>query len=402
MPDQTAVEAAVAVIDQRLQALRHVAELDRELPFAFGRAIAPFKAWQLTTCQRLADVGLSTQAAILPRLGYMGRGDPVLDISARIAAAGGYLEDLKRQLVADPSILIVQLERQKQERNQRMATNPRRVAVVHGRNRYAKSGMFAFLSALGLEPVDWDDAIKQTGKGAPHHREILDALFTTTQAVVVLLTPDEVATLIEALQTGAQDQKARLQARPNVWLEAGMALGVKPERTILVRFENHDEPSDIEGLDYIGFDGSEKSRSRLRERLANVQCAVAVRSDWLTAGQVEIETAIQLRQNPAVSAGVPIKIGAHPSLSEEARELLLAAAEDKNGHIMYSRMLAGLSIQTNGRNFVEGGSARSAAKWEGALKELLAAHLVQERGHKGELFDVTGIGYEVADQLRAE
>jgi CAP12/Pycsar effector protein, TIR domain len=81
------------------------------------------------------------------------------------------------------------------------ASDPRRVAVVHGRNHEARDGMFDFLRALGLDPMTWDDAIHGLGKGTAHGREILDELFSTTQAIVVLLTGDEQASLSPKSET---------------------------------------------------------------------------------------------------------------------------------------------------------------------------------------------------------
>ena len=46
--------------------------------------------------------------------------------------------------------------------------------------------------------------------------------------------------------------------------------------------------------------------------------------------------------------------------------------------------------------------AQTEAKWEAALCQLRDAHLVQERGLKGEIFKLTEEGYRVAGFLRPE
>jgi len=88
-----------------------------------------------------------------------------------------------------------------------------------------------------------------------------------------------------------------------------------------------------------------------------------------------------------------------PSLSSEARELLIQASLDKEGYIFRFESLGGLNIQTNGREFVEQGSPRSLALWDGALKELIREDLLQDSGQKGEIYRLTGRGYGVADLL---
>ena len=89
--------------------------------------------------------------------------------------------------------------------------------------------------------------------------------------------------------------------------------------------------------------------------------------------------------------------GNRPELSEDAKELLREAATDKDGTILRVRTMGGTRIATNRRNFVEDGSARSEARWESALRELSEQRLIQDRGHKGEVFAVTQEGYEAAE-----
>ncbi|MFD9643048.1 TIR domain-containing protein [Streptomyces sp. NPDC059082] len=56
--------------------------------------------------------------------------------------------------------------------------------VIHGRN--ARTGVFEFLRALGLDPIEWPEAIQITGKGSPYIGEVLDTAFSNAQTVVVL------------------------------------------------------------------------------------------------------------------------------------------------------------------------------------------------------------------------
>jgi predicted nucleotide-binding protein len=60
----------------------------------------------------------------------------------------------------------------------------RTVFVVHGRNQAARKAMFAFLRAVGLNPLEWSEAIALTGSGSPYIGDILEAAFSRAQAVV--------------------------------------------------------------------------------------------------------------------------------------------------------------------------------------------------------------------------
>jgi hypothetical protein len=86
-----------------------------------------------------------------------------------------------------------------------------------------------------------------------------------------------------------------------------------------------------------------------------------------------------------------------PELSEAARELLLEAVKDMGGRIMHLRHLGGEEIQTNGRNFIDDASPRTAARWTSAINELESLGLIFARSPKREVFSVTERGYAFAE-----
>lgn len=164
----------------------------------------------------------------------------------------------------------------------------RSVFVVHGRNLAARDSLFTFLRALGLRPIEWSQAVAFTAKGSPYIGEVLDAAFSAAQAVVVLMTPDEVAYLRpEYGSPGEPDSDAAAQARPNVLFEAGMALGRHPDRTILVEHGVVRPFSDIAGRHALRLDNSPERRSELASRLETAGCAVdRTGTDWMAAGDL--------------------------------------------------------------------------------------------------------------------
>ena len=66
--------------------------------------------------------------------------------------------------------------------------------------------------------------------------------------------------------------------------------------------------------------------------------------------------------------------------------------------ILKMAVLGGKFIQAGGQKF-GGGRGREAPKWESALEELIDQGLVTERGYKGEVFELTYKGWEIADKL---
>lgn len=88
-----------------------------------------------------------------------------------------------------------------------------------------------------------------------------------------------------------------------------------------------------------------------------------------------------------------------PSLSQEARVLLKEASQDQGGSILHVRYLDGTAIQTNGKNLLPSMDRRDIAKWEEALQQLRLHGLVIDRDSKGEVFEITNFGYQVADMI---
>lgn len=88
-----------------------------------------------------------------------------------------------------------------------------------------------------------------------------------------------------------------------------------------------------------------------------------------------------------------------PQLSHEARVILKEASMDDHGTILFVRTFGGTDLQTNGKNLISEQDPRLVAKWEAALKELIQSDLVVERGYKGEVFEVSDLGYQIADMI---
>ncbi|MEI2820960.1 MAG: nucleotide-binding protein [Marmoricola sp.] len=152
-----------------------------------------------------------------------------------------------------------------------MSIDQRKVFVVHGRNESARRGLFDFLRSIGLDPIEWSEAIRMTGQGSPYIGEVLDAAFGAAQAVVVLQTPDDVAYLHESL-TYPEDPETspQMQPRPNVLFEAGMAMGRDADRTVIVELGKVKSFSDIHGKHVVRLDGSLTKRQELARRLETV------------------------------------------------------------------------------------------------------------------------------------
>ncbi|MFI6400760.1 TIR domain-containing protein [Streptomyces sp. NPDC050548] len=169
--------------------------------------------------------------------------------------------------------------------------DPRRVFVVHGRNGKARGAMFAFLRSIGLSPVEWIEAVNGTGKSSPYVGEILDTAFRQAAAILVLMTPDDLAWLKEEYQEPhepAHETQPTGQARPNVLFEAGMAIGRNEDRTLLVELGAVRPFSDIGGRHVVRMNNSTQRRQELAQRLLSAGCAVSMSgTDWHSVGDFD-------------------------------------------------------------------------------------------------------------------
>ena len=88
-------------------------------------------------------------------------------------------------------------------------------------------------------------------------------------------------------------------------------------------------------------------------------------------------------------------------LSEDAKEVLLAATEKDDQKIISVLTHSGVSFQAGNKTFCKNGSTREASKWKAALNELLENELAEDCGYKGQVFKITYDGYQLADDLRS-
>lgn len=285
----------------------------------------------------------------------------------------------------------------KPKRQEDPPMSSRDVFVIHGRDERLRAGMFEFLRSLGLNPMEWSHAVELTGKGAPYVGEVLDAAFSNAQAVVVLLTPDDLARLRPEL-CGTTEPGHELsftpQARPNVLFEAGMSMARNPDQTIMVEIGKLRPFSDVGGRHTLRMDNSAKRRNELAVRLKTAGCPVNLSgTDWQTAGDLRA---------PESHSEAEVVLTVEGRLSAGARELLVAASEDAGGTVMCVPTLQGLVVSTNRRGFTETNNPRSEAKWRAVVKELVSLGFLESVGEKGEVFVVTDAGYDLAERLREE
>jgi CAP12/Pycsar effector protein, TIR domain len=141
----------------------------------------------------------------------------------------------------------------------------------------------------------------------------LDAAFDEAQAIVVLITGDDIARLRTIFLTPndpAHEKTLTPQARPNVLFEAGMAFGRHPERTVLVSLGETRFFSDIGGRHTIRLTNSAHARQQLLSRLLTAGCPVdsVHRTDWMSEGDFDgaIRTEHDIEEVGLIAESFPV------------------------------------------------------------------------------------------------
>ena len=171
------------------------------------------------------------------------------------------------------------------------AKDTRKVFVVHGRNEKARKALFDFLRSIDLHPQEWSEWVHETGHGSPYVGNVLKEGFKVAQAFVVLMTPDDEARLRIPLQGDNEppyETDLTPQPRPNVIFEAGMALAIDEQHTILVELGSIRPISDIHGRHVVKLNNTAPKRKDLAQRLKGSGCPVNTKgNDWLEAGDFD-------------------------------------------------------------------------------------------------------------------
>jgi len=164
----------------------------------------------------------------------------------------------------------------------------RTVFLVQGRYQAANEAMTDLLTSLDLRVLAWEEVVQATGEGNPYIGDVLKRGMQDAAAIVVLFTAEERVQLDVSLVPDATSEELRPghQPRPNVLLEAGMALAAYPKRTLIVQLGDVRAATDLGGKHLLRIGGSGlKWRNDLVTRLGSIGLEPRTTSSrYLTAG----------------------------------------------------------------------------------------------------------------------
>ena len=192
------------------------------------------------------------------------------------------------------------------------ASPRRRVFLVHGRDRFAREALTALLRAFDLKVIDWREASAHAGGGTPYTGDIVAAGMELADAVVVLLTPDDIGYVRPAFRMtgdGPNDLGPTGQPRLNVIFEAGMAMARDRKRVVLVEVGQVRKMSDIEGLNIIRMSNDPGDRRDLAQRLKSAGLAVDLDGEeWRQVGDFDRPALKAVDLEPASEDAAPAEV----------------------------------------------------------------------------------------------
>lgn len=171
-------------------------------------------------------------------------------------------------------------------------TKENSVFVVHGRDRKLTDAVYQLLGALGLKPLEWGHAIKAAQGANPFVSDAVQKILEKAQAIVVLLTPDDLVQLkpqfVDPKREKHTEGKPRGQSRPNVIFEAGLAIGAHHAKTLIVQVGDVKPFTDIGGMHILHLSDSAASRNDFAKRLGKLGCKLDQDGDhWLRTGELK-------------------------------------------------------------------------------------------------------------------
>jgi hypothetical protein len=140
-----------------------------------------------------------------------------------------------------------------------------RVLLIHGHDSIGVKEVARLVERLGLEPILWQEALDRIGLMSPSVIERFRSCLDIAQGVMIVM------------EGGLGESEL------NLVFEAGLALGLAEERTVVVQLGDQTPPDDLAAVNILRLRSTEESAGALSAALIGAGCAIPVPPDGLTS-----------------------------------------------------------------------------------------------------------------------
>ena len=174
---------------------------------------------------------------------------------------------------------------EKQETSAASQPQRNKVFTIGGSSEKTKKALSNFLLSLGLQSMEWSEALSLTGSMDADDAEVIRRSLELCQAAVIILTNDRDTVSLQGDESGlAVIPRTEL----NALFAAGLAAGINRHRTVVVGLGNTEPFRDLPGLHMTRLDNSIDKRKELMDRLKIAGCEVKTRGKaWHISGDFE-------------------------------------------------------------------------------------------------------------------
>jgi hypothetical protein len=155
---------------------------------------------------------------------------------------------------------------------------------------------------------------------------------------------------------------------------------------------DHDQFAKVQELKVWAFSegivGHYDSHDDFRSKLSR-QLHITLRENSHLAGVID-------QRRDEIPAAKPT-----PTLSQEAKKLLIAAAASEQGIFYARRHTGGTTIKAGPQQMCDPGDRREVARWQAAVDEIYGRGFARDLNGKREIFELTDAGYRAADDPRS-
>lgn len=206
-----------------------------------------------------------------------------------------------------------------------------KVLIIHSDNEKIKKSLRNFLLSLGLQAVEWAEALLMAEKPDPDHIDVLRVAFEQCQAVVFVLTNDRQDV---SFPDEGQGLKVLPQSELNALFMSGMAAAIDRHRTVIASLGNPEPFQGIPGLHITSLDNTLEKRKDFIKRLRDVECEIKTKGKaWQISGDFDIDLKPVFAEKRSSIKPVdiePVKKTLAPVIQTETARLKTVGQTDKD------------------------------------------------------------------------